>query len=53
MRKGLFGGLVGVMVAFAALTLAGCDEKKDEQTSSSTSTTDSSTASSSTASTDS
>ena len=52
MRNRLFGGLVGVAVAFAALTLAGCDEKKEEQASSSTSATDSSTAtSSSTAST--
>jgi spermidine/putrescine transport system substrate-binding protein len=50
MRKGLFGGLVGVTVAFAALTLAGCDEKKEEQSSSATSTTES-TASSSTTST--
>jgi len=51
MRKGLFGGLVGVAVAFAALTLAGCGEKKEEQSSSSTSTTESSTTSSSTATT--
>lgn len=47
MRKGLFGGLVGVMVAFAALTLAGCEEKKEEQSSNQTSTTEQSTASTS------
>jgi spermidine/putrescine transport system substrate-binding protein len=51
MRKGLIGGLVGVTVAFAALTLGGCGEKKEEQAASSTSTTESSTASSSTTST--
>jgi spermidine/putrescine transport system substrate-binding protein len=45
MRKGLIGGLVGVTVAFAALTLAGCGEKKEEQSSSTSTTTESSTAS--------
>ncbi len=48
MKKQWLGGLAGVLIAVAALTLAGCGEKKEEQTGSTEATTTSSTASTTT-----
>lgn len=45
MRNQWFGKLAGVLVVVAAMTLAGCDDKQEEQTSSTETTTTESTAS--------